>query len=48
MGHGGISGTRLWMIDPDHDLVFVYLTGVWEYPGERIDVVRDAVYAALA
>lgn len=47
MGHGGISGTRLW-IDTDHDLVFVSLTGVWEYPGERIDVVRDAVYAALA
>ena len=46
-GHGGISGTRLW-IDPGHDLVMAYLTGVYDYPGERIDRVRDAVYAALA
>ena len=26
-GHGGATGTRLW-IDPAHDLVFLYLTGV--------------------
>ena len=28
-GHGGATGTRLW-VDPAHDLVFVYLSGVWE------------------
>ena len=27
-GHGGVSGTRLW-VDPAYDLVFVYLTGPW-------------------
>ena len=32
--HGGITGTRLW-IDPANDLVFVYLTGVWEQPIRR-------------
>ncbi len=26
--HGGATGTRLW-IDPDQDLVFVFLTNVW-------------------
>ena len=35
-GHGGMSGTRLW-IDPAHDLVFVYLTGVWGLPTAPID-----------
>jgi len=45
-GHGGASGTRLW-IDPDHDLVFVYLTGDWGYPLGPIDQVMQAVYAAL-
>ena len=45
-GHGGIAGTRLW-IDPAHDLVNVFCTGVYDYPGERIDLVRDAVYAAI-
>jgi CubicO group peptidase (beta-lactamase class C family) len=45
-GHGGISGTRLW-IDPAHDLVFVYLTGVWGLPNQPIDAVQNAVYAAV-
>jgi CubicO group peptidase (beta-lactamase class C family) len=45
-GHGGATGTRLW-IDPEADLVFVYLTGVWGYPIEPIDRVMNAVYAAL-
>lgn len=45
-GHGGVSGTRLW-IDPAEDLVFVYLTGVWGLPGTVIDDVLLAVYAAL-
>lgn len=45
-GHGGVSGTNLW-IDPEHDLVTVYLTGVWGYPAEPVDAVLHAVYAAL-
>jgi CubicO group peptidase (beta-lactamase class C family) len=46
-GHGGISGTRLW-IDPAYDLVFVYLTGWWGGAKEVIDEVQLAVYGALA
>ncbi len=46
-GHGGATGTRLW-IDPEHDLVFVYLSGVWNYPKRPIDVVLQAVYAGLS
>ncbi|MEI7745806.1 MAG: serine hydrolase [Chloroflexota bacterium] len=45
-GHGGISGTRLW-IDPAHDLVFVFLSGVWGLAGQVIDDQQLAVYAAL-
>jgi CubicO group peptidase (beta-lactamase class C family) len=45
-GHGGMSGTRLW-IDPEHDLVFVYLTGVWGLPELPIDAVQNAVYTAV-
>jgi len=45
-GHGGMSGTRLW-IDPGHDLVFVYLTGVLGLPTQPIDAVQNAVYAAV-
>jgi serine-type D-Ala-D-Ala carboxypeptidase len=46
-GHGGVSGTRLW-VDPAHDLVFVYLTGKWGGAREAIDEVQLAVYGALA
>jgi CubicO group peptidase (beta-lactamase class C family) len=46
-GHGGATGTRLW-IDPEHDLVFLYLTGVWGFPLAPVDRVMQAVYAALA
>jgi CubicO group peptidase (beta-lactamase class C family) len=45
-GHGGATGTRLW-IDPKHDLVVVYLTGACDFPSGRIDQVLHAVYAAL-
>jgi CubicO group peptidase (beta-lactamase class C family) len=45
-GHGGATGTRLW-VDPAHGLVFVYLTGVWEMAQAPIDAVQAAVYAAL-
>jgi CubicO group peptidase (beta-lactamase class C family) len=44
-GHGGASGTRLW-IDPEHDLVVVYLSGSWEMPSALIDETLFAVYAA--
>jgi CubicO group peptidase (beta-lactamase class C family) len=46
-GHGGASGTRLW-VDPTHDLVFVYLTGVWGLPVGPIEAVQNAVYATLS
>jgi CubicO group peptidase (beta-lactamase class C family) len=46
-GHGGISGTRLW-IDPAHDLVFVYLTGKWGGAHDLIDQTLLAVYGALS
>ena len=45
-GHGGITGTRLW-VDPSSDLAIVYLTGVWDQPAWAADPVMDAVYAAL-
>lgn len=45
-GHGGATGTRLW-IDPAHDLVFLYLAGVWEMAHEPINAVQAAAYAAL-
>ncbi len=45
-GHGGITLTRLW-IDPAHDLVFVYLSGIWDHASRPIDVVLQAVYGAL-
>jgi CubicO group peptidase (beta-lactamase class C family) len=45
-GHGGITLTRLW-IDPAHDLVFVYLSGIWDHARRPIDVVLQAVYGAL-
>ena len=45
-GHGGITLTRLW-VDPAHDLVFVYLSGSWDHARRPIDVVLQAVYAAL-
>jgi len=44
-GHGGASGTRLW-IDPAHDLVVVYLSSSWGMPGSVIDETVFAVYSA--
>lgn len=44
-GHGGASGTRLW-IDPGYDLVYVYLSGDWGLPTQPIDAVANAIYAA--
>jgi len=44
-GHGGASGTRLW-IDPAHDLVVVYLSSSWGMPGSVIDETLFALYGA--
>jgi CubicO group peptidase (beta-lactamase class C family) len=46
-GHGGASGTRLW-IDPELDLVLVYISGCWGLPREPIDAVEAAVYAGIS
>jgi CubicO group peptidase (beta-lactamase class C family) len=46
-GHGGVSGTRLW-IDPAYDLAYVYLSGAWGMSREPIDVVEATIYAALS
>jgi len=45
-GHGGVSGTRLW-IDPAYDLVYVYLTGLWGGASEAIDGVELALYGSM-
>ena len=44
-GHGGASGTRLW-IDPERDLVVVYLSASWGMPSAVIDEALYSVYAA--
>lgn len=45
-GHGGATCTRLW-VEPDHDLVVVYLSGVVGIEPRPIDAVVATVYAAL-
>jgi CubicO group peptidase (beta-lactamase class C family) len=44
--HGGATGTRL-LVDPEHDLVIVSLTGVWAHPRWTVDEAISGVYAAL-
>ncbi len=46
-GHGGVSGTRLW-VDPERDLVLVFLSGTWSGADPLIDAVQLAVYGAIA
>ena len=46
-GHGGQSGTRLW-VDPAHDLVFVYLSASWNLPSAVPDEPLFAVYGAAS
>lgn len=43
--HGGASGTRLW-IDPDRDLVFVFLTNIWYGDDAPCHAVLRRVVAA--
>jgi CubicO group peptidase (beta-lactamase class C family) len=44
-GHGGQSGTKLW-VDPAHDLVVVFLSSSWNMPSLVADEALFAVYAA--
>ncbi len=46
-GHGGVTGTRLW-VDPERDLVFVFLSGTWGGAEQLIEDVQLAVYGAIA
>jgi CubicO group peptidase (beta-lactamase class C family) len=43
--HGGASGTRLW-IDPDRELVFVFLTNQWKVSDQAMFSVLREVYTA--
>lgn len=43
--HGGASGTRLW-IDPDRDLVFVFLSNQWGVSEAPMYTVLAALYRA--
>jgi CubicO group peptidase (beta-lactamase class C family) len=45
-GHGGVTGTRLW-VDPAHDLVLVFLSGTWAGADTLVDDVQLAVYGAI-
>ncbi|GAC1394881.1 MAG: serine hydrolase domain-containing protein [Chloroflexota bacterium] len=44
--HGGQSGTRLW-IDPDWNLIVVFLTNEWDADSHTSFVAVDTAYAAL-
>jgi CubicO group peptidase (beta-lactamase class C family) len=43
--HGGASGTRLW-VDPERDLVYVFLTNIWYGDDGPAHAVLRRVYAA--
>ena len=44
--HGGATGTRLW-VDPDRDLVFVFLTNLWGASDAAMFETLAGVYAVL-
>jgi serine-type D-Ala-D-Ala carboxypeptidase len=44
--HGGASGTRLW-IDPERDLVFVFLTNLWGVDDSVMYATLAEVYAVI-
>ena len=44
--HGGATGTLL-LVDPEWDLVFVFLTNQWGIQGNAADLALHAVYGAL-
>ncbi|GAB4558900.1 MAG: hypothetical protein Kow0047_04360 [Anaerolineae bacterium] len=45
-GHGGATATLLW-IEPDYDLVFVFLTNQWGQPNRVAHMALNATLAAL-
>jgi len=45
-GHGGVTGTRL-HIDPEWNMVFVFLTNRWGIEGDAPQRMLNAVYGAL-
>ena len=45
-GHGGATGTYFW-VDPDWDLVFVFLTNRWGIEQETPRRMLNAVYGSL-
>jgi CubicO group peptidase (beta-lactamase class C family) len=45
-GHGGATATLLW-IEPDHDLVFVFLTNVWGQENRVAYAALNAVLGAM-
>jgi CubicO group peptidase (beta-lactamase class C family) len=44
--HGGVTGTFL-LVDPEWDVVFVFLTNSWAIEGSGPDLVANAIYGAL-
>jgi CubicO group peptidase (beta-lactamase class C family) len=44
--HGGVTGTLL-LVDPQWDLVFVFLTNTWSIEGRAPDMVANAIYGAM-
>jgi serine-type D-Ala-D-Ala carboxypeptidase len=44
--HGGATGTLL-LVDPEWDLVFVFLTNTWGIEGRAPDLVANAIYGAM-
>jgi CubicO group peptidase (beta-lactamase class C family) len=44
--HGGVTGTLL-LIDPEWELVFVFLTNAWGIEGRAPDLVANAIYGAM-
>jgi CubicO group peptidase (beta-lactamase class C family) len=44
--HGGATGTRLW-VDPDRDLVFVFLTNLWGADDRPMFATLAEVYRAF-
>jgi CubicO group peptidase (beta-lactamase class C family) len=44
VGHGGASGTYFW-VDPEHELVIVFLSANWGLPRRLLASVADGIIA---
>ncbi len=44
VGHGGASGTYFW-VDPEHELVIVFLSANWSLPRRLLASVADSIIA---